>query len=64
MFYDGQIRDLCLVALADAPHMGGRLVVKKEGVEYAIYLVETTDQYASAVRVETALGTKAIRLKT
>lgn len=57
--------DLCLVADADAPTgMGGRLKVRKGGTTYAAYLVETSDPNASAVRIRTTTGTKAIRLKT
>jgi len=56
---------LCLVALADAPAgMGGCPRFRKGGVTYAVYLVETTDPNASAVRIQTTAGTKAIRLKT
>lgn len=57
--------DLCLVAIADAPTgMGGSPRVRKNGVDYAIYLVETTDPHASPVRLRTSAGTKAIRLYT
>lgn len=64
-FYRGAVKDLCLVAVADAPAgMGGVPRVQKGGVTYAVYLVETTDPNASPVRVRTSAGTKAIREKT
>lgn len=57
--------ELCLVANADAPTgMGGRVKIRKGVVDYAVYLVETTDPNASPVRVRTTTGTKSIRLKT
>lgn len=64
-FFQSAIKDLCLVAEADAPTgMGGVFKVRKGAVNYAIYLVETTDPNASPIRVRTSTGTKAIRLKT
>ena len=64
-FYGGAVRELCLVAEADAPTgMGGVLKVLKGGTPYAAYLVETGDANASPIRVRTGAGTKAIRLKT
>lgn len=64
-FYRGAVKDLCLVATADAPAgMGGVPRVQKGGVTYAVYLVETTDPNASPVRISTSAGTKAIREKT
>lgn len=61
----GSTIELCLVATADAPAgMGGQLRMRKGGVTYAVYLVETTDPNASPVRIRTSAGTKAIRLKT
>ena len=57
--------ELCLVAEADAPSgMGGVLKIRKGGVTYALYLVETSDGNASPVRIRTTTGTKAVRLKT
>lgn len=57
--------DLCLVLEADgATGMGGIPKLLKGGVEYAVYLVETTDPNASPFRIRTTTGTKAIRLKT
>jgi hypothetical protein len=54
-----------MVAEADAPSgMGGVIKVRKGGVNYALYLVETTDPNASPVRARTTTGTKAIREKT
>ena len=44
--------------------MGGQLRFRKGGTTRAIYLVETTDPNASAVRLRTTTGTKAVRLKT
>lgn len=65
IFYGGTVKDLCLVAVADAPTgMGGQLSVDKNGTTLCIYLVETSDLLASAVRIETTAGTKSIRLKT
>ena len=64
-FYDGAVKELCLVAEASAPGgMGGVPKLRKGGTTYAIYLVETTDPNASKVRTRTAAGTRAIRLKT
>jgi hypothetical protein len=62
-FYDGTVKDLCLVAIADAP-AGNMLVVRKGGTNYAAYLVDTSDGNASKIRIKTSSGTKAIRLKT
>ena len=62
-FFGGLVRDLCLVATADAP-AGDRLTVNKNGVNYAAYLVDTGDALASPVRISTETGTKAVRLKT
>ena len=64
-YYGGSVRDLCLVAVADAPSgMGGVMRVRKGGTTLAIYLVETSDTNASPIRVRTSAGTKAIRIKT
>jgi hypothetical protein len=62
-FYKGTVQELCLVALADAP-TGNQIRIRKGGTDYAAYLVDTSDGNASAVRVRTSAGTKAIRLKT
>jgi hypothetical protein len=56
-------RSTYLVALADAP-AGNQIRIRKGGTDYAAYLVDTSDGNASAVRVRTSAGTKAIRLKT
>ncbi len=57
--------DLCLVAIGDAPAgMGGVLTIPKNGVDYALYLVETSDPNASQLRIETTVGVKSVRLKT
>lgn len=64
-YFSGTVRELSLVALADAPAgMGGQWRVRKSGSDYAVYLVETTDPNASGVRIRTAAGTKAARFKT
>lgn len=64
-YYNGAVRELCLVAAADAnTGMGGAPMVRKGGVTYAVYLVETTDPNATPVRISTTAGTKAIRVKT
>jgi hypothetical protein len=64
-FYGGAVKELCLVAEADAPTgMGGVVKVNKNGTLYAVYLVETNDANASSVRITTSAGTKSIRLKT
>lgn len=64
-YFSGTMRELALVALADAPAgMGGQWRVRKNATDYAVYLVETTDPNASTLRVRTATGTKAARLKT
>lgn len=63
--YDGGALDLCLVAVGDAPSgMGGVPMLRKNGVTYAVYLVETSDPNASTFRFRTSAGTKAVRLKT
>lgn len=54
---------LCLVAAGDAP-AGDAPMLRKNGVTYAVYLVDTTDGDASPVRMRTNDGTKAIRLLT
>ena len=65
VYYNGAVRELCLVATADEPTgMGGVLRVDKNGTTYAVYLVETSDGDASHVRIRTSTGTKALRLKT
>jgi len=64
-YYDGAVKELCLVAEADAPSgMGGVLKIDKNGTVYAVYLVETVDSNASWVRVQTSTGVKSIRIKT
>lgn len=64
-YFQSAVQDLCLVAEADAPTgMGGVIKIDKNGTLYAVYLVETGDADASPIRVQTSLGTKAIRLKT
>ena len=56
---------LSSVADEDAPSgMGGVLKIRKGGVDYALYLVETTDVHASTVRIKTSTGIKAFRLLT
>ncbi len=65
IFYGGAVRELCVVAVADAPSgMGGVPRVRKGGTTYAVYLVETTDPLATPLRVATTAGTKAVRVKT
>lgn len=64
-YYQGAVRDLCLVALADAPAgMGAVPRLRKGGTDYAVYLVETSDTNASPIRIRTSAGVKAIRQKT
>jgi len=64
-YFKGTVRELCLVAEGDAPTgMGGVWKIRKGGVDYAVYLVETSDPNASHVRVQTTTGIKAARLKT
>jgi hypothetical protein len=64
-YFSGTVRELSLVALADAPAgMGGQWRVRKGGTDYAVYLVETTDPNASGVRIRTSTGVKAARIKT
>lgn len=64
-YYGGAVRELCLVAVADAnTGMGSTPMIRKGGTTYAVYLVETTDPNATPVRLQTDTGTKAIRLKT
>lgn len=64
-YYLGTVKELCLVAEADAPSgMGGAWKIRKGGTTYAVYLVETSDPNASQMRLRTTTGTKAARLKT
>lgn len=62
-FFKGTVQELCLVALADAPS-GAQWRIDKNGTQYAVYLVDTTDPDASHIRIETPAGVKAARLKT
>lgn len=62
-YFLGAVRELCLVALGDAPP-GDQWRIRKSGTDYAVYLVDTTDPNASQLRIETAAGIKAARLKT
>lgn len=64
-FYGGLVKELCLVAKADAATgMGAAPIIDKNGTLYAVYVVETSDLNASSVRVNTSGGVKALRLKT
>ena len=62
-YFLGTVKELCLVALGDAP-AGPQWRIRKGGTDYAVYLVDTTDPNASQVRIETGAGMKAARLKT
>jgi hypothetical protein len=62
-YFLGTVKELCLVALSDAP-AGDQWRIRKGGTDYAVYLVDTTDPNASQVRVHTNDGLKAARLKT
>ncbi len=62
-YFLGTVKELCLVALGDAP-AGDQWRVQKNGTTYAVYLVDTTDPNASQVRINTNDGIKAARLKT
>lgn len=62
-YFLGTVKELCLVALADAP-AGDQWRIRKNSTDYAVYLVDTTDPDASQVRVQTSTGLKAVRLKT
>ena len=62
-YFLGTVKELCLVALGDAP-AGPQWRINKGGTDYAVYLVDTTDPNASQVRIETGAGIKAARLKT
>jgi hypothetical protein len=62
-YFLGTVKELCLVALGDAP-AGDQWRIRKGGTDYAVYLVDTTDPNASQVRVNTGAGVKAARLKT
>jgi hypothetical protein len=64
-YFQSAVQDLCLVAAADAnTGMGAAPMIRKGGVTYSVYLVETSDPDASPVRIATSAGTKAIRLYT
>src|SRR3972149_3436084 len=44
VYYGAAVRELCLVAEADAPAgMGGGIKINKNGTKYVVYLVETSD---------------------
>lgn len=62
-YFLGTVRELCLVALGDAP-AGPQWRIRKNGTDYAVYLVDTTDPNASQVRIETGAGIKSARFKT
>lgn len=62
-YFLGTVRELCLVALGDAP-AGDQWRIRKGGTDYAVYLVDTADPNASQVRIQTSEGLKAARLKT
>lgn len=62
-YFLGTVRELSLVALADAP-AGDQWRIRKNSTDYAVYLVDTTDPNASHVRIQTSEGLKAARLKT
>jgi hypothetical protein len=64
-YWDGTMRELCVVAESDAPSgMGARVHFRGSAADYALYLVETSDPNASPLMLRTTTGTKAIRLKT
>ena len=64
VYYGGSVHQLCVVAESDAPSgMGGVLKIRRNGITYAIYLVDVTDPAASHLRIKTATAIKAIRLK-
>lgn len=61
----GVMQELCLVAAGDgAVGMGGIPKIAKGGIIRDIYLVETSDPDASAIRIKTTTGIKAVREKT
>ena len=61
----GTMQGLCLVAAGDGnPDITGKLRIAKGGTIYDIYLVETTDPEAGAIRIQTPSGVKAIRKLT
>lgn len=62
-YFLGTVKELALVALADAP-AGDQWRIRKGGTDYAVYLVDTTDPNASQIRIRTSEGLKAARLKT
>ena len=54
---------LCLVPNGSGnPNMGGIPHVRRSGTTYYIYLVPTTNAFASPARMQTSGGTKAFRL--
>ena len=62
-YFLGAVKELALVALADAP-AGDQWRIRKGGTDYAVYLVDTTDPNASQIRIQTGEGLKSARLKT
>lgn len=64
-FYGSSVHELCMVAASDAPiDMGGVIKILKGNTLYAVYLVDTNDDNASPIRIQTSTGTKSIRIKT
>jgi hypothetical protein len=62
-FQDGTEKQLCVVAEGDA-NVGEGIRIHHGGVTYAVYIVDTSDTYASSIRFETAAGIRAVRLKS
>lgn len=64
IYYNGAVRELCMVAVADAPLTAGVFTVEKNGTLYALYPVDTVDTNATPFRLKTMTSIKAVRLKT
>lgn len=62
-YFLGTVRELALVALADAPS-GDQWRIRKNSTDYAVYLVDISDPNASQLRIMTSEGIRAARLKT
>ena len=62
-YFDAVVKELCLVAVNDAP-AGDQWRIRKGATTLAVYLVDPSDPAASNLRINTNDGIKAARLKT
>ena len=62
-YFDDVVKELCLVAVVDAP-AGDQWRIKKGSETLAVYLVDPSDPDASNMRIAANGGVMAARLKT